>query len=145
MVAEQSATGTCFCGGVRFTVRLPSMFCGHCHCTMCRRAHGAGYVTWFAVAHDQFALDDGEDRLVHYPSSDHGTRSFCGTCGSTLFCESTHHTDRIDIVLANMQGPIDRDPEGHVYFDDRARWIVVNDGLPRLGGTSGLELLADEN
>ena len=112
---------------------------------MCRRVHGAGYVTWFSVARDQFALDDGEDRLVRYQSSDHGTRSFCGRCGSTLFCETTKHADRIDIVLANMEGPIDRDPEGHVYFDDRARWIVVNDGLPRLGGTSGFELLADED
>ena len=144
MAAEQTSTGTCFCGGIRFTVRLPSLFCGHCHCTMCRRAHGAGYVTWFSIPRDQFRLNDGEARLVRYQSSDHGTRSFCGRCGSTLFCETAHNAERIDIVLANMEGPIDRDPEGHVYFDDRASWIVVNDGLPRLGGRSGFEPLPDD-
>jgi hypothetical protein len=34
-------------------------------------------------------------------SSDYGTRSFCGRCGSPLFCASTLHPDRIDITLAS--------------------------------------------
>jgi hypothetical protein len=45
----------------------------------------------------------------------------------------------VDIVLANMHGPIDRVPEVHIFFDDRADWVVVNDGLPRLGGATGME------
>jgi hypothetical protein len=106
---------------------------------MCRRGHGAGFVTWFAVPRDQFELSAGGSDLVRYASSDHGTRSFCGRCGSSLFCESTRHPDQIDIVLANMEGPIDRLPQVHVYFDDRASWVAVEDGLPRLGGNSGLE------
>jgi len=106
---------------------------------MCRRNHGAGYVTWFVVPRSQFALDAGEGDLTRYRSSDHGTRSFCRRCGSSLFCESTHHPDVVDIVLANMLGSIDRAPSCHFYFDDRVDWMPVNDGLPRLGGTSGME------
>ena len=106
---------------------------------MCRRSHGAGYVTWFAVPRAQFALELGEAELVRFRSSDHGTRSFCRRCGSSLFCESTRHPDQIDIVLANMHGPIDRPPQCHIYFDDRVDWVAVNDGLPRLGGPTGLE------
>ena len=77
--------------------------------------------------------------LVRLASSEHGSRSFCGRCGSSLLCESTHHPDRVDVVLANLHGPIDREPELHVYFDDRADWVRVDDGLPRLGGKTGLE------
>ena len=106
---------------------------------MCRRSHGAGYVTWFAVPRDQLLFESGEADLVRFRSSDHGTRSFCGRCGSSLFCESTRHPDQVDIVLANMHGPIDRPPQFHIYFGDRADWVVVNDGLPRLGGPTGLE------
>lgn len=131
--------GSCFCGAVRFSVELPSLFCGHCHCTMCRRSHGAGYVTWFAVPRSRFSLDAGDATLARFRSSDHGTRSFCARCGSTLFCESTRHPDQVDIVLANMAEPIDRPPQVHVFFDDRADWVCVDDGLPRLGGSSGLE------
>ncbi len=136
---SRTVQGSCFCRAVRFAVELPTLFCTHCHCSMCRRAHGAGYVTWFAVPYERFNITAGEQQLVRYRSSDHGTRSFCGTCGSTLFCESTHRPESIDIVLANMDGAIDRRPEFHVFFDDRADWVRVGDDLPRMGGQTGLE------
>ncbi len=136
---DATVMGSCLCGAIRFAARMPSLFCGHCHCTMCQRNHGAAYVTWFAVPREQFSLEAGEDDLVSHGSSDHGTRSFCRRCGSSLFCESTHHPEKIDIVLANMEGVIDRAPQLHAYFDDRADWVVVDDGLPRLGGKTGLE------
>lgn len=130
--------GSCLCGAVRFAVTLPTQFCGHCHCTLCRRAHGAEYVTWFGVSRGQIELT-ADRTLTRFASTHHGTRSFCSHCGSTLFCESTRHPERVDVVLANMQGEIDRAPGFHCYFDDRAPWARVDDGLPRLGGESGLE------
>jgi len=139
MSSETHVTGTCLCGAVRFSVQLPVLFCGHCHCSMCRRSHGAGYVTWFSLPRAQFQLDSGDAGLTTFRSSAHGTRSFCSRCGSSLFCESTHHPDTVDIVLANMHGPIGQAPQSHIYFDDRADWVIVNDGLPRLGGVTGLE------
>ena len=144
-MSDATVSGSCLCGAIRFSVRLPSLFCGHCHCSMCRRNHGAGFVTWFAVPRDQFSLDDGHAELIRFPSSDHGTRSFCGRCGSSLLCESTEHPDQVDIVLANMDGPIDRPPQVHIYFDDRAEWVFVEDGLPRLGGSTGLEPIKPRN
>jgi hypothetical protein len=139
MSQNDPVTGACLCGAVRFYVRLPSLFCAHCHCSMCRRNHGAGFVTWFAVPIAQLGFDRGQDELVEFSSSEHGTRSFCRRCGSSLFCASSRHPDRVDIVLANMEGPIDRSPQLHAYFDHRAPWVVVEDGLPRLGGPTGLE------
>jgi hypothetical protein len=108
---------------------------------MCRRSHGAGYVTWFGVVRDQFSLDSGAADLVRFRSSEQGTRSFCGRCGSSLFCESTRHPDVVDVVLASMHAPIDRGPQCHFHFDSSVDWVVVNDGLPRLGGPTGREPL----
>jgi hypothetical protein len=133
--------GACLCEAVRFQIELPTLLCAHCHCSMCRRAHGAGYVTWITVPTERFKLRTGADRLVRYRSSEHGTRSFCGSCGSTLLFASTHRPEVIDIVLANMRGAIDRAPEFHAFFDDRVEWVCVADGLPRLGGPTGLEPL----
>jgi len=135
----RQVSGGCLCGAVRFTVTLPTLFCGHCHCTMCRRSHGAAYVTWLAVVRSQVTIDAGQDQLTRYESSSHGSRSFCSRCGSSLLCVSTRHPDVVDIPLAAMDGPIDRLPEMHVYFGDRASWTVVGDELPRLGGPTGLE------
>ena len=106
---------------------------------MCQRNHGAGFVTWFSVPKARFSLDRGEGSLKRYQSSDHGSRSFCGRCGSSLFCDLNEQPDDIDIVLANMKGPIDRAPQTHIFFDDRAAWTRVDDDLPRLGGQTGME------
>lgn len=144
MAEASRVEGACLCGAVRFSVGFPSRFCGHCHCTMCQRNHGAAYVTWFGVDRDRFRVDQGEERLVVYESSEHGKRSFCGRCGSSLFCELSEHPDQVDVVLANMTGPIDLAPQAHVFFDDRADWVVVEDGLPRLGGKTGMEPLGTD-
>jgi len=135
----RTVNGGCLCGAVRFAVTLPTLFCGHCHCSMCRRNHGAAYVTWIAVPRSQVAIDSGGDQLTRYESSEHGSRSFCSRCGTSLFCVSSRHPEIIDIPLANVHGPIDRLPESHLYFDDRASWTIVGDDLPRLGGPTGLE------
>jgi hypothetical protein len=107
---------------------------------MCRRAHGAAFVTWVGVARSAFRLLSGEP--VRYRSSEAATRSFCGKCGSTLFFESTRWADEVHLSLANVFGAVDRAPQAHVFFSDRVPWLAPpNDGLPRKGGTSGTELL----
>ena len=140
-MATPPVHGSCLCGAVRFAIELPVLFCGHCHCSMCRRAHGASYVTWIGLPRERFSFLAGAERLVRYHSSDHGVRSFCGTCGSTLFCELTTHPGVIDIVLANLDDTSDIVPQAHFYFDDRAAWTRVGDELPRFGGNTGIEPL----
>ena len=133
--------GSCFCEAVAFEVTLPTAACVHCHCTMCQRSNGAGYVTWVAVPKDHFRLTSGDEGLTTYHSSDHGQRSFCSRCGSSLFCELTAYPDHIDITLANFHDKIDRAPRTHIYFSDRAEWVSVDEELRRLGGKSGTEPL----
>ncbi len=135
------ARGACLCGAVQFSATLPSLFCAHCHCSMCRRNHGAGYVTWFAVPVERLAIESGAEWVTRYASSEHGSRSFCSRCGTSLFCASSHRPEQVDIALGSMIDPIDRLPQLHVYFDSRAPWTVVGDELPRAGGKTGLEPL----
>jgi catechol 2,3-dioxygenase-like lactoylglutathione lyase family enzyme len=139
--APAAVSGACLCGAVRFQVELPTLFCVHCHCSMCRRNHGAAFVTWFGVPRERLRIESGADALRRYRSSSRGERSFCERCGSSLFCESERHPDHVDVVLASLAGPIDRAPSAHVYFDSRAHWTDLRDDLPRLGGASGMDAL----
>ena len=138
-MASEIVTGSCFCCAVEFEIALPTAFCGHCHCSVCRRPHGASFVTWTAVPPERFRVTAGENELTRYRSSAHGTRSFCRSCGSQMFCQT--EPELIDIALAALHGPIDRAPEAHYYYDSRADWTEVNDDLPKLGGESGEEPL----
>ena len=90
------------------------------------------------------SIESGLDRLIVSKSSEHGTRSFCGGCGSSLFCDSSRHPGSTDVVLAAMKGPIDRPPQAHVYYDSHVDWASVDDDLPRLGGATGVEPIKGE-
>ena len=54
------AEGGCLCGAVRYRVSGSPYHQTHCHCTLCRRASGAPFVTWFSVAREGFLVTQGK-------------------------------------------------------------------------------------
>ena len=127
------AHGSCLCGDVRFTVTWPSKWVAHCHCTMCQRAHGAAFVTWFGMEEAHAHIDDAAGALCWYASSPGAERGFCARCGSSLFFRSTRWPGELHIALANLDGDADRAPMAHVCWDTHVDWAAVDpdDGLPR--------------
>lgn len=128
---KKSNRGECLCGTVKFEVTLPTKWCAHCHCTLCRRSHGAAFVTWFGVETDQFKFIQGEEKLTWYHSSQESKRGFCTNCGSHILFRSTKWPGETHITLSNMIDPIDRQPQVHVFFDTHVGWLEFNDDLPR--------------
>jgi hypothetical protein len=96
-------------------------------------------VTWFGVERSSFDLLAGADNLVWYQSTPGARRGFCSRCGSTLFFEGERWADEVHIALACMDGPIDRPPSAHVFYDAHVSWFEVGDDLRRLGGPNGNE------
>jgi len=101
---------------------------------MCRRAHGAGYVTWVGFGSDQFHLRRGEDQLLWYTSSPGARRGFCGTCGSTMLFESERWAGETHVALACLDGPIDRQPQANVFFDAHVNWMPIDETLKSIPG-----------
>jgi hypothetical protein len=132
-MAMHTSHGGCLCGYVRFRVEWPSQWVAHCHCTLCRRAHGAGYVTWFGMAEDRARIHDDAGSLRWYASSPGAERGFCARCGSSLFFRSERWPGELHITLANLDGPADRVPQAHVFWDTHVDWAAGDpqDGLPR--------------
>lgn len=136
-----SAAGGCLCGAVRFRIGLPPKWVAHCHCSMCRRAHGAGYVTWVGVEDSQFTLLSAPGWIGAYASSVAARRSFCRTCGTPLFFRSERWPGEVHVARACVPGDVGLAPQAHVFFSDRVPWIEVADHLPRRGGLTGTEAL----
>lgn len=131
----------CLCRSVHLELALPSLWAAHCHCSLCRRAHGAAFVTWVGFKKEGVRLVSGEEWLTDYASTPGAKRSFCRRCGSTLLFQGDRWPDECHVVRANIEGELDRVPSAHVFFDDRAKWIELEDGLKRFGGVSGTEPL----
>jgi hypothetical protein len=103
----------------------------HCHCSLCRRAHGAAFVTWAGFEQAQVRIDDPEQLLRWYHSTAEGERGFCSRCASTLFFRGTRWPGELHLVLANFLDPVDRAPQAHVYYDTHVPWYQVDDALPK--------------
>ena len=121
--------GGCLCGTVRFSLELPSKWCAHCHCSMCRRAHGAGYVTWVGIESDHFMVLAGDHHLTWYESSPGARRGFCNTCGSTMLFESVRWAGETHVALGCIDDSIDREPQAHVFHETHVSWMALDEDL----------------
>ena len=134
MTETKRVRGGCLCGAVRFEIELPSKWCAHCHCSMCRRAHGAGYVTWVGFESDHFELLSGDHHLKWYESSPGARRGFCSECGSAMLFESSRWPDETHVALGCIEDPIDRVPEANAYIEAHVDWMPLDDSLTRYRG-----------
>ena len=123
--SPETLRGTCLCGEVRFAVSPPTLWCGHCHCGMCQRAHGAAFVTWVGCSSERVTIE-GEP-LSWHGSSVGARRGFCSRCGSSLFFESERWPGETHITLANFADPIDRAPAGDAFFETHVSWFEFPD------------------
>ena len=131
---KQQVNGSCLCGAIGFAATLPSKWCAHCHCSMCRKHHGAGYVTWVGFESSQVRITRGEDRLSWFDSSPGAQRGFCRTCGSSLFFRSERWAGELHIALGCVDDAIDRRPDANAFFDTHVEWMPIDTSLKQLGG-----------
>jgi ketosteroid isomerase-like protein len=127
--------GGCFCGAVRYRAAGRPFAETHCHCTICRRASGAAFVTWASFERSGFELvgETGEVRATAK-----ALRRFCLRCGTPLTFQFDAQPDRIDVTVASLDHPECITPRDHIYASTRLPWIALADGLPNfaVGRTS---------
>ena len=68
--------GSCLCGSVSFEISGDIEQVIHCHCDMCKKAHGAAFASFGVVAQSDFQWIDHEYIEV-FKSSSEAERKFC--------------------------------------------------------------------
>jgi hypothetical protein len=74
--------GACLCGALRYEVEGPFQNLMHCHCSMCRKHHGAPFVTFVGAQAPNFRWITSEESVTDYRSSAAGVRRFCTICSA---------------------------------------------------------------
>ncbi len=127
--------GGCQCGAVRYALRAPAEDVYHCHCQMCRKVHGAIFVTFAVVSVAGLTIEQGADRLSTFESSPGTRRQFCRNCGCPLFCTVESRPGILYFTPATLDGgahpghPPGR--ERHVYVGSKVPWYAIADRLPQ--------------
>ena len=125
-------TGQCLCGKIKYEVKQIGSKIGHCHCTMCRKFHGAAFSTFAEAKMSDFHWLQG-DIFLHTYTADNGTkRKFCQNCGSSLIFESASEShDVIEFSLATLDQPPMLTPDAHIYLSTKVSWLELSDDLPK--------------
>jgi len=125
----KSVTGSCNCGGVKYTVTGELREVIACHCGQCRKQSGHFYAATSATNDDLQIEDSGS--LKWYAASDDAKRGFCGECGSALFWRR-HGSENTSILAGSLDGDaggikLDR----HIFVSDKGTYYEIDDGLPQ--------------
>lgn len=121
--------GGCLCGGIRYEIDGPITEVDNCHCSMCRRFHGAAFATYGKVSPEHFHWLSGENLLTVYETSPGIGWAFCRICGSSLGIPGQGKLREIAL------GPLDSDPgvrpTAHIFVGSKAGWFQITDALPQ--------------
>lgn len=131
--------GRCLCEAVSYEIlgELGPIF--NCHCSKCRRWHGAAFRTRASIDVSQFKWRSGEDNLSTYQSSANVTKYFCRTCGSPLISTYLDRPLVLGIPLGGLEGGFAGRPEAHIFTGSKAPWHDITDQLPQYEGWPGSE------
>lgn len=121
--------GGCLCGGIRYEITGPLTAADNCHCSMCRRFHGAAFSTYAAVSPEHFHWLSGEELLNVYETSPGIGWAFCRVCGSSLGIPEGGKLREVTL------GTVDSDPgirpTEHIFVGSKAPWYEITDRLPQ--------------
>lgn len=127
--------GGCLCGEVRYQIRGEPRSMTHCHCSMCRKVHGAAFGTYVEIARSDLRYTSGEDSILPYQSSPGSKRPFCRRCGSTLLFES-EGAGSLWIAAGSLDGDPGCRPGSHIFVASKAPWYHFDDELPKFDADS---------
>ena len=122
-------TGRCECGRIRYEAGGDIKDFSHCHCSQCRRLHGAAYATFAGISRDKFRYVSGETDIKIYASSESNDRVFCTECGSNILVDSKQEPEALYISMSTVDGDPPRPTGYHAFVGSKAPWHEITDDL----------------
>ena len=123
-------SGSCLCGQVKYQVDGAIHMINNCHCSMCRKVHGAAFGSFLHANADGFQWVSGVDLIKTYQALQQDDRCFCSNCGSNV--PVIEEEDNNVIIPA---GTLDTDPGlkpiVHIFTGSKAPWYEITDSLPQ--------------
>lgn len=123
--------GSCLCAAVRFEIDGGFHEAHHCHCSRCRRSHGATFATFACTRASSLRIVEGAASVADYRSSELARRSFCKTCGSSLFFAHDAAPKLVWVAVGCLddESAAKVAVDAHCFVGSKARWWTIADGL----------------
>jgi len=122
--------GSCLCKGIKYEVTDFGPRAANCHCTMCRKFHGAAFGTLVPVSGLNWLT--GQDLLKEYTAPNGTIRTFCSDCGSSIgFRVKGASVEHIELAIGTFDGDIPVDIDASIYTNFKANWSALQEDIPK--------------
>jgi hypothetical protein len=125
--------GRCLCGAVSFEIQGSTSAPSLCHCSQCRRLHGApgAYTGAPALAY----RITGEESL-NWHRLTKSEQGFCKVCGSKLFWREIGGSV-LDVTMGSLEVPTGLKLGRHIYTRSQGDYYEIgHDGVPHYAESS---------
>jgi len=129
MPEQNTFTGGCLCGAIRYEASGALHGSFICHCRMCQRASGAPFAALFYMSAEDIRVTRGQPKT--YKSSPQVDRDFCGNCGSSLFFDRSNRPGQRAIFVGSLDDPNNFNPDCHLCLSSAVNWLDIRDTIPR--------------
>jgi hypothetical protein len=136
---DSELLGSCLCGSVRYEITASLGDAEHCHCSMCRKAHGAAFSTNSVIPTEALTVTSGAALVSEYESSPNRRKCFCSNCGSQLFIRRLDKPEFTVVTVGTIDGDPRARPQRHVFVASKAPWYEIADALPQFKIYPGFE------
>ena len=131
------------CGAVSFEIDAPLRAPSLCHCSQCRRLHGApGAYTSAPTAAYRIS---GEESLNWHRFTPRSEQGFCKVCGSKLFWREVGGRE-LDVTMGSLVGSTGLRLERHIWTRSQGDYYEIgHDGVARYAESSrGAQPIGEE-
>lgn len=120
---------SCRCGAIQFEAEIIPDKIYNCHCSQCRKSHGATFATQTFAKGDTLKFHQGEDLISEYKEQ-RGIRAFCSRCGSRLMNYAEDKRLYLSIAIASINSGLNQGPVAHAYVSAKAQWHQPSTDIP---------------
>ena len=125
--------GNCLCGAIEYEVEPIPEKIYNCHCSQCRKPHGAAFATQAFAKGETLKFLQGEEFLKEYTGHG-GVRTFCANCGSRLMNYAPDKSLYLSVALSSVDSPYTGVPVVHANVDSKVSWHHPSEDIPSYPG-----------
>ena len=129
---EETHTGGCACGAVRYRVVGKPNFVAVCHCKFCQRRLASAFAILAAFDEKNVELTEGELVECEHRSDASGRwlkMSFCPKCGTTV-CHTAEIRPGMKSIAAGTFDETDWFAiDRHIWVKSKQSWVTIPAGV----------------
>ncbi|KAF8060827.1 Mss4-like protein [Lyophyllum atratum] len=119
--------GSCLCHSVEYTITGEPFTFYVCHCQNCRKSSGSAFLANAFFKPEQVVVTRGSEHVKAYRDTNTASgnallRSFCPSCGASLFLENNKKEFKI-VNVGTVDEDVDWVPRGERYAECRKSWV----------------------